>query len=98
MRVSIACMGDGNCTTITIRDNGDSFPAEIISAVQTAVEQFRSSRFDNLSTDVQAQKVGLMNVLARMMYLCELHMNVRIYNDGGAVIELIFFGGEKEAN
>lgn len=85
-------------TTITIRDNGDGFPTEIISDVQTAVEQFRCSRFDSLSSDVQAQKVGLMNVLARMMYLCEQQMNVRIYNDGGAVIELIFFGGEKEEN
>lgn len=98
MYVSITCMGDGNCTTIAIRDNGGGFPAEIISAVQTAVEQFRSSRFDSLSTDVQAQKVGLMNVLARMMYLCEQQMDVRIYNDDGAVIELIFFGGEKEGN
>lgn len=90
MQIEILCRQvDGNAS-ITIRDSGDGFPEEIIRAVENATEQFRNSSYESLPTDVHAQRVGLMNVLARMMYLSGRQMNARIYNDGGAVIELIF--------
>jgi len=96
MQIEIICERTSGGTSIAIRDNGDGFPEEIIRAVENAAEQFRDSRYDSLPTDIHAQRVGLMNVLARMMYLSKRKMDVRILNDGGAVIELIFPDEDKE--
>ena len=95
MKIEILCEQKGGSLVITVRDNGDGFPQEVLDSVGQAIVQFKQSEYDNLPTDVNAHRVGLLNVLARMMYLKQNQMDVKLYNDGGAVIELVFYNDGK---
>lgn len=91
MRIRVQCRQMSEGTRIRVCDNGDGFPQAVMDGVAEAVQRFQQGEYGASSPDGAIRRIGLLNTLSRMMFLCKGRMDAHLYNDGGAVVELLFF-------
>ncbi len=73
---------------LTIRDNGGGFGEDIL---QRLTESFRRIEQDKrVRPDESGSHIGLTNTYTRLYYYSKGKMQMRLYNDGGAIVELRF--------
>ena len=72
---------------ISIRDNGTGFRPDILESLRHTIELIQKN--NNFDAPEVGLNVGLPNTFARLFYHSKGTMQMRLYNDGGAVVELI---------
>lgn len=76
---------------LTIRDNGQGFSAQALQKLNTAFAQINDATTFN-QEDANGH-IGLANTYMRLTYYCGGRIPMKLYNDSGAVIELILPAG-----
>ncbi len=82
--------------TLVVRDNGAGFDAEVLAKLQAAMREIeRKKPAETVSAD---KHLGLLNTYLRLFYYSKGTINMRLYNDGGAVVALTLPVGGEERN
>jgi len=69
-----------------VRDNGDGFSPDMLERLQSFIRQIEGD--DSFRAEDVGSHVGLLNTYARVYYYSQGRMRMRLYNDGGAVVEI----------
>ena len=93
-RIVIACKGHGQGYCIQIRDSGSGFSQDILEQMHALIQQLK---LGDVSLPATSHGLGLKNTLARTFLFCKGNADARLYNDHGAVVELIINGESEES-
>lgn len=72
---------------IIVRDNGTGFRKDVLENLRHSITLIEEN--SNFNTPEVGLNVGLPNTFARLYYHSKGKLQMRLYNDGGAVVELL---------
>lgn len=87
MQISVVCCSCEDGILIKISDSGDGFPEEIQKELMISIEELKNGHPEAISF---SSALGMKNTFTRLYLQAQGRLDIRLYNDNGANIELIF--------
>lgn len=100
MRIVIAAEQTRQGLRLSVHDNGDGFPLDVLQRMHSFLEQLPvhpQLRDEDIGS---RGSIGLANTFTRLYLFCNGKMHFSLYNDDGAVVELLFLtkGGQTDVS
>lgn len=86
--ISISAHETENGFVLTIHDNGDGFPEEILVRMESFLKMLNMGSEMQVETFGSPNSIGLGNTFTRLYIFCNGHIRFSLHNDNGAVVSL----------